>query len=202
MRAGRPPRSPSLSALYNENCRACFLHDRANTVCVPASGDPRYRVMVVGEAPGAQEDAYGVPFVGEAGRILDTALVEAFLTERVRHEVVVTNVVKCRPPGNRTPTEKEIETCTNLYLVNEIEIVDPLCILALGNAACDALLGQVGITSIRGTWHRLDREKMTWVMPTYHPMYVTYQRHKPEVAEQFQADVNEFAAKWIALWEN
>jgi len=84
-------------------------------------------------------------------------------------------------------------------------MIAALCILALGNPACQALIDTQGISSLHGVWHRLPDKfahgKMIWVMPTYHPMYVGYNRHKPEIAEQFQEDVSTFAGKWIALWE-
>lgn len=187
------------SDLYDHECTRCPLHEHAHTVCMEGSGrSPDYYAMVVGEAPGRDEDAAGRPFVGRAGVLLDEALVTAFVSPRARQEVFVTNAVKCRPPGNRTPSQREQQACL-AYLQDEIERVDPHVILALGNAAAFVLLRETGITRIRGEWHRLDRERETWVMPTYHPAFVGYQGGVGSVAwEAFVGDVEMFANRAIA----
>lgn len=192
----------TLTPIYNHACRSCSLHEHATTVCVEASGNPDFRAMVVGEAPGRSEDANGRPFIGQAGTILNDALAAAFETtsENIRKQIVVTNVAKCRPPSNRVPTDEEIEICSALYLVEEIQVVNPYCILAVGNAACEGLLGVTGVSSIRGQWHKLDRNQMTWVMPTFHPAYVNYNKGT-EIETLFNQDVETFASKYLYIRE-
>jgi len=186
------------SDIYDHSCTRCILHDGVKTVCMEGSGrSPDYHAMVVGEAPGRDEDAAGMPFVGRAGALLDQALVTAFVSPRARQEVFVTNTVKCRPPGNRTPTQREQQACL-AYLQDEIERVDPYVILSLGNAAAWVLLRERSITRIRGNWFRLDRERETWVMPTYHPAFVGYQGGIGSAAwDLFVDDVQVFATRAI-----
>ena len=148
--------------------------------------------MVVGEAPGRSEDAAGRPFVGRAGVLLDRALLAAGVS---RDDVMVTNAVKCRPPANRTPTLAERKACFP-YLLEEIRRTDPYVILALGNAALASLLGRSGVSSMRGHWYRLDRERETWVMPTWHPAYVMYQGGVQSTAgAQFERDFYAFVQR-------
>lgn len=188
-----------LSNLYNHSCTLCPLHDAAETVCVEGSGEPQYRCMVVGEAPGRNEDHMGIPFVGSAGRVLDRALREAFCTDNAREETFVTNAVKCRPERNETPSDSDIDVCVSAYLTREIEAVDPTTLLACGNVAAQALLGETGIARLRGTWHRLDAEQERLVYVTYHPAYVLYRGGIPsETWGIFLKDVIEFADKTIA----
>lgn len=187
--------------LYDHTCTACPLHREAKTVCMPASGTVKVRGLVVGEAPGREEDQRGLPFVGRAGLTLDRALKQAFVTDLAREEIVVTNAVKCRPPSNRDPSRIELDTCVALYLVEEIHEIDPIAILACGNIALEACLGITGISSVRGTWHMLNRDKETWVMPTWHPAYVNYNSGDVEVWRQFLADITEFANKIIVKQE-
>lgn len=168
---------------------------------MPASGTVKVRGLVVGEAPGREEDQRGLPFVGRAGLTLDRALKQAFVTDLAREEIVVTNAVKCRPPSNRDPSRIELDTCVALYLVEEIHEIDPIAILACGNIALEACLGITGISSVRGTWHMLNRDKETWVMPTWHPAYVNYNSGDVEVWRQFLADITEFANKIIVKQE-
>lgn len=183
--------------IYDHACTRCVLHSGAKTVCMEGVGNPaNTSAMIVGEAPGRNEDERGVPFIGRAGQILDTELVEAFITPNARSEVFVTNVVKCRPPGNRQPKTAESRACS-LYLAAEIEALDPFVILALGNPAAWELLHETGITRIRGTWHRLDRERETWVMPTFHPAFVDRQGRASLAAQQFRDDIQTFATKAI-----
>lgn len=187
------------SDLYDHECTLCPLHADVQSVCIEGTGNPvSSHAMVIGEAPGRDEDAAGRPFVGRAGALLDEALVTAFISPHARREVFVTNVVKCRPPGNRTPTQREQQACLT-YLQDEIERVDPYVILALGSAALWVLLRETGIVSKRGGWYRLDRERETWVMPTYHPAFVGYQGGVGSPTwEQFVGDVEMFANRAIA----
>lgn len=178
--------------VYDHACTACPLHKAAKTVCLPAAGTRTYPALVVGEAPGRQEDERGVPFVGRAGETLNRALIAAFGDEDIRNKIMVTNTCKCRPPANRTPTPVEIDTCTSLYLVEEIHEIDPIAILALGSTPLRGLLGITGITAARGKWHLLNRDKETWVMPTWHPSYTNY---NPEAYHELQSDCEKFAEK-------
>lgn len=149
-----------------------------------------HRAMVIGEAPGSHEDRLGKPFVGKAGQLLDRALTEAFGDST---GVIVTNVVKCRPPGNRDPLPAEIDACFP-YLSEEVTTVDPIAILCLGNVAASVLLGQTGISALRGTWKTLNRTPPIPVMPTYHPAFVSYQGGFGSTAwEIFTDDVSVFA---------
>jgi len=119
--------------------------------------------MFVGEAPGADEDEQGIPFVGKAGQLL-TKIIEAI--DLKRSDVYIANIIKCRPPSNRNPEEDEIKTCIP-FLEKQIERISPEIICTLGNIATSALLGtDMGITKLRGRFHERSGLK---VMPTYHP---------------------------------
>lgn len=170
-------------------------------MCVPARGRiTPTRALVVGEAPGSNEDRVGCPFIGKAGKILDHALAEAFVSKFAPNEVVITNVVKCRPPGNRDPLPDEIDACFR-YLNAEVRVVDPIAILCLGNVAAGVLLGETGISKIRGTWHHIRRDPPVPVMPTFHPAYVSYQGGVgSEAWDTFYSDVCAFAGRVIALY--
>lgn len=147
------------------DCTRCKLcHGRTNLVF--GVGDPRARLMFVGEGPGADEDAKGEPFVGRAGQKLDE-MIRAIGLER--EQVYIANVVKCRPPDNRTPEQEEIATCAP-FLFRQIETISPAVIVALGSPAAKTLLGtREGITKIRGNWGAF---RGIPVMPTFHPAYL------------------------------
>jgi uracil-DNA glycosylase family 4 len=147
-------------------CTKCELHkNRTNTVFGKGSVDAD--ILIIGEAPGREEDIQGVPFVGTAGKKLDEMLSRAGLeTSRV----FITNVVKCRPPENRNPESYEIMKC-NPYLVRQIEVIRPKVIVLLGNIPLSLVTGEVsGITKMRG-------KKLEYLsypaIPTFHPAYVT-----------------------------
>ena len=147
-------------------CRACRLAE-GRTQVVFSRGNPEARLMFVGEAPGADEDRQGLPFVGKAGQLLDRILEAAGIDP---NDVYITNVVKCRPPGNRTPLPDEVKICTQLWLLPEIEIVRPLIIVPLGSVATQFFLGQkVPITRVRGQWFEWNGIK---VFPMFHPAYL------------------------------
>ena len=147
-------------------CTACALcKTRRNTV--PGVGDPRARWLFVGEAPGAEEDAQGEPFVGQAGRLLDNML-DALGLARTR-DVYIANVLKCRPPNNRTPEPLEVEACLP-YLDRQIELIAPRLIVALGKSAASALLdSDASVASMR---NRVHRYRDTPLVVTYHPAYL------------------------------
>ncbi len=155
-----------------KGCSRCGLHaDRKQTVF--ARGNPNAAICFVGEGPGADEDAQGLPFVGKAGQLLDKMIAAMGLSQ---DDVYIANIVKCRPPNNRTPEASEMASCLP-YLDEQLDIVQPRVIVALGSTAVKGLLGPVeGITKIRGTW-RLYRASIP-LMPTFHPAYVLRQPTK------------------------
>ncbi|MBT9517302.1 MAG: uracil-DNA glycosylase [Methyloversatilis discipulorum] len=147
-------------------CQACRLSER-RTQAVPGVGDREADWLFVGEGPGAEEDARGEPFVGQAGKLLDAMLASLGLARG--HKVYIANAVKCRPPGNRTPEADEIATC-HPYLDRQIELIRPRIIVALGRPAAQTLLGgEIKIAAARG---RLFQRKGVPVVVTYHPAYL------------------------------
>jgi DNA polymerase len=143
-------------------CRLC----NGRTRIVFGVGNPRAGLMFVGEGPGADEDAKGEPFVGRAGKKLDEMILAIGLR---REDVYIANVVKCRPPDNRTPEPDEVATCSP-FLFAQIEAILPRVIVALGAPAARTLLGtRVGITQLRGNWGAF---RGIPVMPTFHPAYL------------------------------
>ncbi len=148
------------------SCTLCALHaERTQTVF--ARGNGSSGLCFVGEGPGADEDAQGFPFVGAAGQLLDK-MIAAMGIER--DDVYVCNIVKCRPPQNRTPELEEMNTCMP-YLAEQLSLVEPQVIVALGKTAVQGLFGTAeGITRIRGRW-RLYQQRIA-VMPTFHPAYL------------------------------
>lgn len=148
-------------------CSRCRLAETRRNV-VFGEGDPHAKLMFIGEGPGADEDATGRPFVGEAGQLLDKMILAMKFR---REEVYIANVVKCRPPGNRVPQDDEAAECIG-YLRRQIELVHPEAIVLLGATALRFLLGKEGIRRCRGLWH--DYRGIP-VMPTYHPAYLLRQ---------------------------
>lgn len=147
-------------------CVKCGELARCRKSVVFGVGNPRAELMFIGEAPGADEDAQGEPFVGRAGQLL-TKIIEAMGYRR--EEVYIANVLKCRPPNNRTPLPAEVENCLP-YLREQIEAVGPKVMVALGATAVRALLDvQLGITKMRGQWFSYRDIPM---MPTFHPAYL------------------------------
>ncbi len=147
------------------DCRRCALCEARKTI-VFGSGDPGARLMFVGEGPGRDEDIQGLPFVGRAGQLLTDIISAMKLT---RGQVYIANVVKCRPPDNRTPLPEEIEACMG-FLKRQISIISPGVIVCLGAVAAQALLGTtIGITKLRGEFREYEGIP---VMATYHPAYL------------------------------
>ncbi len=168
-------RLPAL-ALEVSSCTRCSL-SATRTQTVFARGNPEASLCFVGEAPGADEDEQGLPFVGRAGQLLDRMIAAMGLAPE--KDVYVCNILKCRPPGNRRPEPEEMATCIP-YLHEQLALVRPRVIVALGNTAVGALLDtKLGITKLRGQW-KLYRGQ-TLVMPTYHPSYLL--RPSPQQAE-------------------
>jgi uracil-DNA glycosylase family 4 len=181
-----PPRSLAVLQEQVASCTKCDLHKTRNKT-VFSRGNPEASLCFVGEAPGADEDEQGLPFVGRAGQLLDRMITAMGLSPE--KDVYVCNIIKCRPPGNRRPTPDETATCIP-YLHDQLANVAPKAIVALGNTAVSTLLDtKIGITKIRGEW-KLYRGK-TLVMPTYHPSYLlrptaTQQQSKREAWEDLQ----------------
>ena len=156
-----------------EACRACPLCE-TRVKPVFGSGDPDAELMVVGEAPGKNEDLAGEPFVGAAGRRLDALLAEAGLA---RGDIYIANVLKCRPPGNRDPRAGEVEVCSH-WLAGQLALVRPSIVVTLGNFATRFVLKtKEGITQLHG---RLVQAGPFLVMPTFHPAAAIYDRSKAE----------------------
>jgi len=148
------------------DCARCKLHTLGRRQIVFGVGNPNADLMFVGEAPGADEDEQGEPFVGRAGQLL-TKIIEAMGFSRA--DVYIANVIKCRPPGNRNPEPDEIAECEP-FLVRQIESVKPKVIVALGTFAAHALLRtDAPISRLRGTFHDYHGAKL---LPTFHPAYL------------------------------
>ena len=161
------PSNETFEQIHTEigDCTRCPLH-LERTHVVHTEGNRKARLMFVGEAPGADEDTQARPFVGRAGQLL-TKIIEAIGLKR--EQVLIGNVNRCRPPGNRAPTTEEASTCKP-YLLREIAIVQPEVIVVLGNTAMKNLLDtREGITRLRG---RFQEYKGIKVMPTFHPAYL------------------------------
>jgi uracil-DNA glycosylase family 4 len=161
-------RAAALDALRKEigDCTRCPLAYAGRHTIVFADGDPNARLMFVGEGPGADEDASGLPFVGRAGQLLNNMIAAMGLK---REEVYIANVVKCRPPANRQPEFVEATTCAQ-FLLKQIDIVHPEIIVALGATAATYLLGvKQSLASLRGRWHSARGAK---VAVTYHPAFL------------------------------
>lgn len=147
-------------------CRGCVLHERRKQA-VFGVGDEQADWLIVGEGPGAEEDARGEPFVGQAGKLLDNMLAAIGLARG--NNVYIANVVKCRPPGNRTPTAEEAEACA-AYLDRQIDLIQPRLIVALGKVAAHRLLGRdATLGSLRKTVHEY---RGIPLVVTYHPAYL------------------------------
>jgi uracil-DNA glycosylase family 4 len=175
------PRSPSVSLFDSMNkiandslpailsdigdCTRCKLH-RGRNKLVFGDGNPKADLVFVGEGPGRDEDAQGLPFVGRAGKLL-TQMIEAMGLQR--QDVYICNVVKCRPPENRTPERDEVETCSP-FLLRQLDAISPKVIVCLGSVAAQTLLEtHRGISHFRGEWLDFRGKKL---MATYHPAYL------------------------------
>jgi uracil-DNA glycosylase len=159
-------------------CTACALC-RGRRKSVPGVGDPQAEWLLVGEAPGAEEDARGEPFVGQAGKLLDNML--AALGMKRGENVYIANVLKCRPPNNRTPEPLEVEACRP-YLDRQIALIKPKLIVALGKSAATTLLDvDASIASLRGRVHRY---RGVPLVVTYHPAYLL--RNLPDKSKAWE----------------
>jgi len=173
----------ALEAVRTElaDCRRCSLGSLRHRL-VFGEGNPRSELVFVGEAPGADEDAQGKPFVGRAGQLL-TKIIAAMGLKR--EEVYICNILKCRPPGNRNPQPEEIIACEP-FLIRQLEAIRPRVICALGSFAAHTLLkSEAPISTLRGRFHRYQGIPL---MPTYHPAYLLRNPGaKKQVWEDIQA---------------
>ena len=170
-----------------KRCTKCPLH-RFRKNAVPGEGDKNSKVMFIGEAPGATEDEMGRPFVGAAGRLLTTMLESLGIK---RESVYITNVVKCRPPGNREPNDEEIEACKP-YLISQIMLLKPRIIVTLGNVAGKVIFSLAGkpwngVTKMRGKIYKAKVLGLdVIIVPTLHPAAVLY---NPQLRTLFENDL-------------
>jgi uracil-DNA glycosylase len=182
-------RASALQIIRDEigDCTRCALHTGRNKI-VFADGPPDARLMFVGEGPGADEDAQGLPFVGKAGQLLNNMITAMGFR---RDQVYIANVVKCRPPGNRTPEPDEANTCSP-FLFQQIDVIRPEVLVALGATAATYLLGQrQPLAGLRGRVHPFRGTKL---IVTYHPAFLLRDpRQKKEAWADLQIAMRELA---------
>lgn len=182
-------RAPSLELLFGAMvcCTRCELA-RERTQVVVGTGPSHARIMFLGEAPGAEEDRQGRPFVGRSGKMVDRLLEANGLD---REEIFITNVVACRPPGNRTPKVREIRAHAP-WLEEQVRLVAPSLIVTLGRVALNYFLPAAKITAVRGTPHTIERNGRSIVLlPLFHPSAVLRRR---ELLPTMEADFAKLAA--------
>jgi uracil-DNA glycosylase len=160
------------------SCAQCPLH-ATRTKAVPGEGASSACVMLIGEAPGREEDQRGQPFVGAAGRFLDEVLAGSGVN---RGDLFITNTVKCRPENNRPPRKREVDTCTSLYLFEQIELINPALIMLLGSVATKKLLGVNSVQEVRG---RVIEHNNRKYLAGYHPAASFY---RDDMAENIRQD--------------
>jgi DNA polymerase len=185
-------RADALRAIQDEigDCTRCPLAYAGRHKIVFGDGSPTARLMFVGEGPGADEDAQGLPFVGKAGQLLNNMIAAMGLA---RAEVYIANIVKCRPPGNRVPEPVEANACSQ-FLLRQIDVVQPEVIVALGSTAAMYLLGvRQSLSSLRGRWHKCRGAKLA---VTYHPAFLLRDpRQKAEAWKDLQMVMAELGLK-------
>ena len=148
-------------------CTACGLCT-GRTNAVPGTGNPNAQVVFIGEGPGKKEDEQGIPFCGASGKLLDSLLATIDLR---REDVFITNIVKCRPPGNRDPLPSEKETCTSLYLDDQLRLINPKLIITLGRHALTYFIPNQKISEVHG---QPQRHEGRVYLPLYHPAVALY----------------------------
>ena len=182
-------KSPSFISLVENilRCQKCPL-SQERKIAVPGEGNSEAELMFVGEAPGHDEDVQGKPFVGRAGQLL-TKIINAMGYQR--QEIYITNVIKCRPPQNRTPYKKELEQCTP-YLLEQIEMIDPKVIVALGKVAADFFIeSELSMSLLRGNFYEFKKIR---VMPTFHPSYIIRNEGNREIKKMVWEDMKKVMA--------
>jgi len=172
------------------DCTRCRLHKQGRKQIVFGVGNPRAELMFIGEAPGADEDEQGEPFVGRAGQLLNNMIKAMGLS---REEIYIANIIKCRPPGNRTPERDECETCSP-FLMRQIEVIGPKAIVALGAVAAKTLLAvNAPMSQLRGQWYDFRGTKLA---VTYHPAFLLRDpRQKKETWKDLQMVMKELGLK-------
>src|SRR5215475_9547782 len=169
-------------------CTKCPLC-QSRTLAVPGEGKASAKVMLIGEAPGREEDESGRPFVGAAGRFLDQVLEGTGIN---RADLFITNIVKCRPPKNRAPRVIEVETCTSNYLFEQIELINPTLIVLLGGVAAKKMLGVKSVNEARGRIVERDGRKY---LVGYHPAVRFYREDLGEKVKEDFALLNRVLKK-------
>jgi DNA polymerase len=172
------------------DCTRCRLHKQGRKQIVFGVGNPQADLMFIGEAPGADEDQQGEPFVGRAGQLLNNMIKAMGLR---REDVYIANIIKCRPPGNRTPERDECETCSP-FLMRQIEVIGPKTIVALGAVAAKTLLAiNAPMSELRGRWFDFRGTKLA---VTYHPAFLLRDpRQKKETWKDLQMVMKELGLK-------
>ena len=175
------------------DCTRCPLAYAGRHAIVFGDGDPNARSLFVGEGPGADEDASGLPFVGKAGQLLNNMIGAMGLS---REQVYIANIVKCRPPQNRAPEPVEANTCSQ-FLLQQMDVVQPKVVVALGATAATYLLGvKQSLSSLRGRWHSCRGAKL---VVTYHPAFLLRDpRQKGEAWKDLQLVMAELGLKAAA----
>jgi uracil-DNA glycosylase len=185
-------KAEALAAIQDDigDCTRCPLAYAGRRTIVFGDGDPNARLMFVGEGPGADEDTSGVPFVGKAGQLLNNMIQAMGLK---REHVYIANIVKCRPPANRVPEPVEANTCDQ-FLLQQIDVVQPQVVVALGATAAMYLLGvKQSLSALRGRWHRCRGAKLA---VTYHPAFLLRDpRMKSEAWKDLQMVMVEMGLK-------
>ncbi len=184
---------PSALRLIREeigDCTRCRLHKQGRKQIVFGVGNPNAELMFIGEAPGADEDEQGEPFVGRAGQLLNNMIKAMGLR---REDVYIANIIKCRPPGNRTPERDECETCSP-FLLQQIKVISPKAIVALGAVAAKTLLAvNSPMSELRGHWYDFRGTKLA---VTYHPAFLLRDpRQKKETWKDLQMVMKELGLK-------
>jgi len=159
-------------------CVKCPLH-ASRTIAVPGDGRPTAKLMIIGEAPGKEEDLSGHPFVGASGKFLNSVLEGTGID---RDAFFITNTVKCRPPKNRTPKKLEVDTCTSNYLFEQIELINPKLVMLLGGVAAKRVLGVKSVNEARG--RVIEHEGRRFIVG-YHPAVRFY---REDLAEKVRED--------------
>ena len=172
------------------DCTRCRLHKQGRKQIVFGVGNPRAELMFIGEAPGADEDEQGEPFVGRAGQLLNNMIKAMGLS---REEIYIANIIKCRPPGNRTPERDECDTCSP-FLMRQIEVIGPKAMVALGAVAAKTLLAiNAPMSQLRGQWYDFRGTKLA---VTYHPAFLLRDpRQKKETWKDLQMVMKELGLK-------
>jgi DNA polymerase len=188
-----PGKAQALQGLRAQigDCRRCGLH-RGRNHLVFGEGNPSAELMFIGEAPGREEDLQGRPFVGDAGRLLESLIRKMGFK---RSEVYIANIVKCRPPMNRDPLPEEIGTCLP-FLQRQIEIISPRVIMSLGRISAQSLIGtKVPITRLRGRFYSY---RGIALMPTFHPAYLLRNRRDKWLTWADAEEVLRFLGRSVA----